>query len=136
MEIDQVVPQAQVQQLPLPDGVLVHGGRTVQVDLVRVRNPLRDIRPEDRLLVDDVAVRGQDALGDRADAGVAGRADIDIQQESVHVRDCAGGLGGGLIERQPIPFQESRRLHQQDLVDAVRAALAQDRRIVVDRIGR
>ena len=136
MEIDQVVPQAQVQQLPLPDGVLVHGDGPVQVDFVRVRNPLRDSRPIHRLLVDDIAVRGQDALGNRADAGVAGRTDIDIQQETVHVRDGAGGLGDGLAERHLIPFQESRSLHQQDLVDAVRAALAQDRRVVMDRIGR
>ena len=136
VKIDQVVPEAQVQQFPLPDGVLVHGGGPVQVDLVRFRNPLRNSRPVHRLLIDDVAVRGQDALGDRTDAGVAGRADIDIQQETVHVRDHTGGLGGGLIECQPIPFQESRRLHQQDLVDAVRAAFAQDRRVIVDRIGR
>ena len=136
MDVDQVVPEAQVQQFPLPDGVLVHGRGPVQVDFVRVRNPFRDIPPVHRLLVDDIAVRGQDALGNRADAGVPGRADIDIQQETVHVGDGRGGLRDRLVERPVIPLQESGRLHQQDLVDAVRAALAQDRRVVVNRIGR
>ena len=45
-------------------------------------------------------------------------------------------LRDGLVERHPAPLQEPRRLHQQDLVDAVRAALAQEGRVVVDRIGR
>ena len=134
MDSDQVVAEAQVQQFPFPDRVLVHDGRAFHVDDIGILYPFRDLVHADGLLVDDISLGRQHPERDGQDAEIPGGSDIDIHQETVRVRDGTARSGDGVRKGTPAAVQEARGFDKEDFADAFGSVLPEDGGVVVHRI--
>ena len=71
MDVDKIVPEAQIKQFPLPDGMFVSLGRAIDIDTVGFRNPFWDVTLGYRFFINDKPLRCQDSLWDGFNSEIA-----------------------------------------------------------------
>ncbi len=136
-DAEQVVLHAQVQQLALPDGLLVHRRPGERVNLPWLAADARRRAGLSQDGVFPVRVDGP-VFHKRQRTDVFLAAFFDVQEKSEVlgvVVDVRLSLDDGFVERQSVAFRHSCGLHKQHFVDARREAFRQKGAVVVDAVG-
>ena len=136
MEVDQVVPQRQVEQFALPYRISGYLDRRIQFDFIYLGKGFR--LPAERRggVFNDIAFRRQYPQRKRQNAHIPGRSDIHIAAETVRIRQLFFGPGRGHVETVLVSFQEAQRLYKQYFLDSGGNPFAQRGGIIVHRIRR